>query len=109
MVGSGRVEVGLAPLDPSLDVSSAVAELDQRIRDLETRELETRSATDARIRLTDRALSEVGADVERVESRVDKVEDELRVEGLRTEAVGLGLVGAGLILQGAAAVFAWLP
>jgi hypothetical protein len=109
MFGTGEVKLGYPPLDSTLDTASAIAKLDQRTRGLATRQLEIFSITNEHLDSTDRALSAVTADVQRIEARVDQLKDELPVEGLGTEALGLSIVGVGLIVQLVATVWPSLP
>jgi hypothetical protein len=109
MFGTGRVDVGFGPLDPDLDTTSAVSELDRRIRHLETRQVNIRSMTDEHLARTDRAVAAVTADVQRADARVDQLKDELPIEGLGTEALGLAIVGVGLIVQFVATILPSLP
>jgi hypothetical protein len=96
---SGEGLVGYAPLDPALDSTAALAELDRRTRDLTSRladEMRRRGNGDAALQS---ALSAVEEKIDEAVQRLDRQGARIAIGGLRTAATGLGLVLLGLGFQ----------
>ncbi|RYP84610.1 hypothetical protein EKO23_15210 [Nocardioides guangzhouensis] len=93
-------------LDPDLPVWDNLERLDQRMTALHRRATRQRGKDQARV---DSLTRTVGTHDKRLTSLADRLEDtkrELILDGQRHEAIGLGLIGLGLVLQWLGALLA---
>lgn len=105
-VDSAHVELTWAGLDTDLDTAQALAELDRRLRDLQrTTNEEARMQRD-RVFALEAAERRSENDRDAIRADLDRVTRELPAEGIRVEAVGLSMVGLGLLIQLVAGIFA---
>ncbi len=91
--------VGHEPLDRGLPTAEALATLDERLRGLAWIMQENRKADLEQLTDVYKRGLQTATDVTRVRADLNAAEMELAVGGLRTEALGLGLVGMGLLIQ----------
>jgi hypothetical protein len=98
------VGIGWAPLPKDLPVDQALARLDERIRDVDSRYQKADHAIQARLEDQRRRDDELGDRIEQLAGQVQETARLLRVEGLRGQAAGIGLLAVGLVLQTVAQV-----
>lgn len=98
-VDSAHVAITWAPLDGDLETAQALAELDRRIRDLQRTTNEEVGVQHDRLLVLEGADRRCRAAQDAIRADLDRVSKELPAEGLRVEAIGLGLVGIGLLIQ----------
>ena len=96
---SATGRVNSARLPPDLPVDAALAALDARIHQLEGWYQDGDDRLRTEIRAVRETTEEIGTRVGNVEVGLGETARDLRVEGLRGQAFGLGLLGVGLVLQ----------
>jgi hypothetical protein len=101
-----RARVLYGPLDPA-NATSAIIELERRLgntdRMVDGIYQEVDQLHEARVR-SERSLSEIRRELDETVNDLKKRDSEIATDGLRLEALGLFLVGVGLVLQAAAQV-----
>jgi hypothetical protein len=90
---------GWSPLSPDLTIEEALAELDTRISQVAATHQAADHAIHQRLEELGRHDGELGTRIDQVEAQVQETARLLRVEGLRVQAVGVGLIAVGLMLQ----------
>lgn len=93
------VEIGWEPLPTDLPVEEALARLDERIRDVHADYQKADHAIHDKLEEHRRRDDELGGRIEQLAGQVQETARVLRVEGLRGQAVGIGLLAVGLVLQ----------
>jgi len=97
-IGAMKVRVDWPPLDLSLETPAALAELDARIRALSDRQIGNVHRIDDRATQIETAFDACRTEAGRQAEELAAMPARLVVEGLRVEAVGLALVGIGLLI-----------
>jgi len=90
---------GWSPLPHDLTTEEAIAELESRIRKVATDYQTADHQIQRDMRGLERQDEELGKRVDQIQVQVAETARLLRVEGLRGQAVGIGLIAAGLVLQ----------
>lgn len=96
---AAHVTVTWEPLDPELAAALALQVLDARIRELQRTTNEEAMLTRARMFEMEGVGRRATSEIAGVRADLDTAKRQLPVEGLRTEASGLALVGLGLLIQ----------
>ena len=98
-IGGGGTMVVSGEPSPVLSTEEKLAALDTLVRTL-TDKLSAQAKKDRqRIRQVELKARHTATDVRRLRNDLDAAKLDLAVEGLRTEAFGLAMVGLGLLLQ----------
>lgn len=99
VIGSLEGTIGWPPLPADLTHDEAIAALDARVTELRQRHEEANLALHRELGALAGQHEDLGGQVDQIGGQITETARLLRVEGLRGQAVGIGLLAAGLVLQ----------